>query len=168
MKKRKGWDEENGDQQEGQEMLEIEPSQDNASFHQCVDAIEWKEEEQPYFPSTLAVTADHTQEFNFDLFLMDELKLLWEIRARSGNGQNDDGVQEQEVVFQSKTEAAAYCRQQLAGWRVEERAESGVHRLSDPGINKMALFTSDGHMVAGLRSGRTEWDKHLSLVRLHG
>ena len=60
--------------------------------------MEWKEEEQPYFPSTLAVTADRTQEFNFDLFLMDELKLLWEIRARSGNGQNDDGVQEQEVV----------------------------------------------------------------------
>lgn len=126
----------------------------------------------PYFPLALAVSRQSPLQFNFDLRLLDCLRLPCELGARTGTptipAADESG---QEVTFNTSQEAIDYCQKRLReGW-LPEAAERDPGRsrprLSHPAIRKEHLFQQEGKSLDKLlASGISELDMALEQVRL--
>ena len=154
----------------------VEPS--SPSAHRRLDSSLREQEAhialKPYFPLAFAECRERPLDFNFDLFLLDNLVLPTHISAR---GQPEDESttepdEQQPVTFENAEEAIRYCREKLeSGWKVvrandEPRSQSQV-RLSHEQVNKWKLFKKDGYRISrALRSGQDNFDSNLHLVRM--
>jgi len=126
----------------------------------------------PYFPLALAVSRESPLEFNFDLRLLDDLRLPCELVARAETPMMPAGQEgSQEVTFTTSEEAVHYCQQRLReGWLVEAAQRDPRNkrqRLSHPGLQKAELFKEEGKSLQTLLgSGIPELDLGLDQVRL--
>ena len=127
----------------------------------------------PYFPSAFSRSDDRPMEFNFELRLLDELRLRKPILSRDEE-QNlalspRHGEEDQSVSFESAQQAIDYCSQRLEeGWSVERRTATGREsRLEHPDLEKEALFAREGWALErALQTGQAHFDQNLGLVRL--
>ena len=129
---------------------------------------------QPYFPLAFAECNERPLDFNFDLFLLDNLALSTRIRGRGSpeDEPTNDPEEQQPVHFENAEEAIRYCRERLeSGWKVvranDERRNQGQVRLSHSQVDKWKLFQKDGDRISkALRSGQDDFDSNLHLVRM--
>ena len=76
---------------------------------------------QPYFPLAFAECRERPLDFNFDLFLLDDLALPTRISGRGSpeDESTTDPEDQQPVHFENAEEAIRYCREKLkSGWKV--------------------------------------------------
>ena len=141
------------------------------SEHRRLDAALMEQEAErvmPYFPRAFAVSEERPLQFNFNLFLLDCLDLPRHIHARDSQEPNPS----QAVVFTNVAGAIAYCTERLErGWRRTASSQQEPllpsARLSHPGVDKWALFRSDGkRLTKSLQSGQPALDENLNKVRL--
>lgn len=171
-------DEDEEEEDAAEEDATSEPEiEDDAGFHMRVDAMHREagssEFVAPYFPLALAVSAEQPLEFNFDLWLMDSLKLPREIHSREEQpafiSEEERRAPPAEVAFENSREAVEYCRQKIeVGWGVKVRDPAGgQQRLTHPRIDKHQLFVNHGRSLAKfLGSGEEAFDGNLRSVKM--
>ena len=130
----------------------------------------------PYFPLAFAVSPDKPLQFNFDLRLLDYLRLPCPILSRDSNlDATVQGTPGEGVTFDDVREAVDYCRRELlAGWsvssdqgRADEVRSKKNQGHSHPELDKEQMFPTEGKALdTELTSGREELDANLSKVRL--
>ena len=126
----------------------------------------------PYFPLALAVSSKSPLQFNFNLPLLDHLRLPCELVARMGTPTiptRDESSQE--VSFNTSQETVSYCQQHLReGWlleAVERDPGKSQPRLSHPAITKEQLFQQECKSLEKVpTSGIPELDLALDQVWL--
>jgi len=164
-------DEDSADDDEGEE------SRDPEGFHQRVDLMHQDSGTDfvvPYFPAALAVSSECPMRFNFDLRLLDDLRLPCQLVARTEVSMvpsGEDDQPRQPVTFKTSEEAISYCEERLReGWLVGSDAgdeRSRKKRLSHPELKKEQLFQQEGKNLDNLlASGIPELDLALDKVRL--
>lgn len=172
-------DEDEDDDEEGededQDVGDEEQEQDSQGFHRRVDAMHQASGTDfvaPYFPLALAVSRECPLRFNFDLRLLDDLRLPCELVSRREMSMlpSGEGASQQEVSFNTCEEAVTYCRERLQqGWLLDsaERDSGKRARLSHPELQKERLFQQEGRSLStALASGIPELDLALDHVRL--
>ena len=113
----------------------VEPS--SPSTYRRLDSVLREQEAptalQPYFPLPFAECRERPLDFNFDLFLLDNLALLTRISGRGSpeDESTTDPEKKQPVHFENAEEAIRYCRKKLeSGWKVvrpnDERRNQGT------------------------------------------
>ena len=126
----------------------------------------------PYFPLALAVSREHPLQFNFNLPLLDNLRLPCELLVRTETAMPPSGeVGSQEVSFNNSEETATYCQEHLRqGWLPDSAQQEPTGkraRLSHPHLQKEQLFKEEGRSLDKLlASGIAELDLVLDQVRL--
>ena len=115
---------------------------------------------QPYFPLAFAKSPEQPLEFDFDLFLLDKLKLPRPILQPS----------EGEQVFASREELIDRCKAELDALlrdrtRYRPRPREKADHLAKKPIRllKRTLFMSEGRPL--IRSGVESFDANLACVR---
>ena len=98
--------------------------QDSPGFHWRVDAVHETSGTDfvaPYFPLALAVSRESPLQFNFDLRLLDDLRLPCKLVARAETPMMPAGQEgSPQVSFKTSEEAVGYCQQRLReGWLIE-------------------------------------------------
>lgn len=166
-------DEEEEEEEDEEEGDEDEP-EDSQGFHRRVDAMHQASGTDfvaPYFPLALAVSRECPLQFNFQLRLLDTLRLPCELVARTEMPMIPSGeATSQEVSFNTSEEAVVYCQERLRqGWWLNsaERDPRQRPRLSHPELQKERLFEQEGRSLENaLASGIPELDLALDQVRL--
>ena len=162
-------------EEEQEDQGDEETEQDSQGFHRRVDAMHQASGTDfvaPYFPLALAVSRERPLQFNFDLRLLDSLRLPCELLARTETAMPPSGeVGSQEVSFNNSQEAVTYCEERLRqGWLPDSahREPTGKRaRLSHPKLQKEQLFREEGRSLDRLlASGIAELDLALDQVRL--
>ena len=161
------------DEEEDEEEEEDQP-EDSQGFHRRVDAMHLTSGPDfvaPYFPLALAVSRECLLQFNFELRLLDTLRLSCELVARTEMPMIPSGeATSQEVSFNTSKEAVTYCQERLhQGWWLNsaERDPRKRPRLSHPKLQKERLFEQEGRSLENaLASGIPELDLALDRVQL--
>ena len=126
----------------------------------------------PYFPLALAVSSESPLQFNFDLRLLDHLRLPCELVGRTEMAMlPSEEATSQEVRFNTSEEAVTYCQERLRqGWLPDSAGQRDPRkrpRLSHPELHKERLFKQEGRSLEkALASGIPELDLAFDQVRL--
>ena len=116
---------------------------------------------QSFFPLAFATSKESPLQFNFDLCLLDALKLPCSILE----SQDEEG----QVTFESRLQAIEYCRKAMKQWKRENCAGPRTPHQpcrSHPEIDKERLFQSEGRSLESLMESKDQqYDGNLSWVR---
>lgn len=116
----------------------------------------------PYFPLAYARSRDSPLEFNFNMAVLDDLRLPRRLAADRETPEDD---QDQPVVFGDSSEAVRYLQQNTAGWEPQNRP--AVRWSRGATLSLRGLFDEEGTALSPmLESGIASLDQNLSDVRL--
>jgi len=107
-------DSDKNDSDNGEHKDDETPVEDSPEFHCHVDGMHQGSGTDfvaPYFPTALAVSKEFSLAFNFNLHLLDHLRLPCELVARTEMAMIPSGeTASQAVTFKSSEKAIIYCK----------------------------------------------------------